>query len=116
MSVHRSAQGGAGQPGVERRRFPRYSPDPTHLTARLKDQDLPVGIEDISLGGICILADRGFDQDAVLDLEMVHLISGHRWDVSLRVVYVRQRGPATFFVGGAFTEKLGNQEVLALLS
>ncbi len=104
-------------PGPERRRLPRYEPSPEtagHLLVTLQDR-LAVQLQNISQGGAGLISQESLAEGTALRLAIANSLSKVRLDLTYRLIHVRPLGPK-WYLGGAFTKKLSNQELIALLS
>ncbi len=106
------------KPAPERRMNPRFVPSPEtleHLEIKIIDHDLPVLLRDISVGGICLAVPKSFVEGIRLHVELTNRLSGTHCALSFRLLHVRKVG-ATWSLGGAFHERISNQDLLKLLT
>jgi hypothetical protein len=106
------------KPAPERRMNPRFVPSYEtlgHLTVKLKDHDVPVILNDISVGGIRLVVSQRFAEGVQLQVELTNTANGTHCVLLFRLLHVRKVG-TNWTLGGAFVEKMPNQDLLMLLS
>ncbi len=104
-------------PAPERRTNQRFVPGSEafgHLVVKLKDYDTPVILNDISVGGICLVVHERFAEGTVLEAELRNTVNGTHCVKPFRVHHSRKAG-TNWVAGGAFLEKMTNQDLVALL-
>jgi len=102
-------------PAPERRTNQRFVPGSDTLMVKLKDHDMPVILNDISVGGICLAVHEQFAEGTLLQAELANTVNGTHCVMPFRLLHVRKAG-TNWTVGGVFLEKMANQDLLALLA
>lgn len=105
-------------PAPERRVHPRFVPSPEtlkRLVVKLQDHEGPVLLNDISVGGICLVVKQPIAEPAQLQVELTNTANGCHCQAVLRLFHVRKSG-TNWVLGGGFLEKIANQKLLTLLS
>jgi len=105
-------------PAPERRMNHRFVPSSDtlgHLVVKLRDHDMPVILNDISVGGICLAVNQQFADGTLLQAELTNTVNGTHCVMPFRLLHVRKAG-TNWTVGGGFLEKMVNQDLLALLA
>ena len=104
-------------PAPERRMNPRFVPSTEtlrHLTVTIKDHDLPVILNDISVGGMRIVVKQPFAQGAKLQVRLSNTTTNIHLTLMFQLLHVQKVG-ANWCLGGMLHEKITNQDLLLLL-
>jgi serine/threonine protein kinase len=72
-------------------------------------------VRDLSVGGIGLLLARRFEPGTLLTVELRSSDRSLTRSLQIRVTHVKRSGRGRWFVGAAFTEKLGKEELRKLL-
>jgi len=105
-------------PAPERRTNQRFVPSSDtlgHLVVKLKDHEMPVILNDISMGGMSLVVHERFAEGTLLQVELVNTVNGTHCVMPFRLHHARKAG-TNWAVGGAFLKKMANQDLVALLS
>jgi len=105
-------------PAPERRTNQRFVPGSDtlgHLVVKLKDHDMPVILNDISVGGVCLVVPQRFAEGTLLQAELANTVNGTHCVMLFRLLHVREAG-TNWSVGGVFLDKMANQDLVALLA
>jgi hypothetical protein len=106
------------KPAPERRMNPRFVPSPdtlSHLTIKIKGHDAPVILSDISVGGMGVTVSQPFASGSRLHVDLINTENETHCVSLFQVLHVKNVG-ANWGLGGAFVEKIANQDLLMLLS
>ncbi|MBY0523266.1 MAG: PilZ domain-containing protein [Gemmataceae bacterium] len=110
--------------GAERRASVRYPCDPESfsadntcrpLTARRKDESWTATVRDLSTGGVGIVVNRRFEPGTLLSIELQDADRLSARTLLVRVVRLTKEGKEHWLLGCAFTTKLSEAELLALM-
>jgi hypothetical protein len=86
-----------------------------HLTATLLATPLAARVRNLSATGISLLLERDFEPDTILNIELANSNRSCTCTLDVRVVYTIQHPCGEWILGGAFTRKLREDELQALL-
>lgn len=104
--------------GEERRRDTRFPIDvnaSSRLIVIIEGNAGPVQVRNLSIGGIGLVLDRGYDIGTLINLQLLKRPSMVPCKVEVRVTYVMEHPCGEWVLGGAFNRKLTEPELQALL-
>src|SRR5204863_86293 len=81
-------------PAPERRLNPRFVPSSetlSHLTIKLKDHDLPMILNDISVGGMRVVVRQPFVKGTELEVDLINKVTKTHCVVLFRLLHFRPR-------------------------
>lgn len=105
--------------GAERRESIRYGINletSGRLIAALDDGKCQARVRNISAGGISLVLSHGAEPDTVLSVQLLNRPTMFLCKVQVRVTYAVEHPTGDWILGGAFIEKLSEEELRALLS
>jgi hypothetical protein len=118
-----SEDGVSKPPGAERRASVRYQCTPENfsadnscrpITAR-KSEAWSAMVRDLSTGGVGILVNRRFEPGTLLSVELQDVEQTVARVLLVRVVRITRQDQETYLLGCAFTTKLSDADLLALM-
>jgi hypothetical protein len=110
----------AKPPGAERRVTVRYVPSGSdtfaHMSAVVEGFSGTASVRNISVAGISLIVDHDLDPDAEVNLQLRNLSKLFSCRVPLRIIYMVERPSGEWILGGSFSRKLTDDEMIALLT
>ena len=102
-------------PSVTRqRKHPRFPASPNTFCLLGTGRDGPAelaGVRNISRGGVGVVFARRMEPGEVVTVNLFNWKRNFACRVVMRVVYANAQADGTFFLGGAFTEEMAEEEV-----
>ena len=115
MSVTLSPKDAASPATPEqRRRHPRFECGPYTFGLLQEGRDARlelVGVRNISQSGVGLVGNRAIEEGKIVTLNLFNSQRNFATRVLMRVVYANRQPDNTFFLGGAFTQEIGKEEV-----
>ena len=105
--------------GEERRESVRYGislESSCRLLAMVKTEPHPVRVRNISAGGISLVLTNEVSPDELLDIELLNRPQMFLCKLQVRITYRVEHPSGDWIIGGAFTRKLADEELRALLA
>lgn len=105
--------------GAERRETMRYGiglDTSGRLIAAVGNDPTQVRVRNISAGGISLVLNHGVEPDTILEVQLLNRPTMFLCKVQVRITYIVEHPSGEWILGGAFIDKLGDEDLRALLS
>jgi len=105
--------------GAERREAIRYGislETSGRLIADLENDQSQARVRNISAGGISLVLNHGIEPDTVLNVQLLNRPTMFLCKVQVRITYIVEHPSGDWILGGAFIDKLSEDDLRALLS